>query len=125
MYSATELLELIERHHLAVRCLPLTDISKFRLIGAEDVKLCAPIYDESGKLTNTAKSIIIEKGGRFLREEKPVQMGGWWIVKEANNSMARVDFNKCDWKPEIGAFFAPTLEGAIRLYLDNIKTVSR
>lgn len=125
MYSATELLELIEKHHLAVRCLPLTVVSKWRLRGDEDATLCAPIYDESGKLTNTTKSIVVEKGSRLLREEKPLKMGGWWIVKEANNSRAGVDFNKCDWKPEFGAFFAPTLEGAIRLYLDNIKTVSK
>lgn len=54
-------------------------------------------------------------GRKVLLETKIVKNGGWWLVKEANNTDGTILFNK---KTD---FFAPTLEEAILLYLDSRK----
>lgn len=51
-------------------------------------------------------------GRKLLREEKTVKNGGWYYVTKAQTS-SKVDFSGID------VFKAPTLEGAIELYIKS------
>lgn len=53
---------------------------------------------------------------KFMREEKNVDHGGWWYVKETKDASSTVIFNR-----EYDEFFAPTLKEALNLYLDSVK----
>lgn len=53
---------------------------------------------------------------KFLREEKDVNNGGWWYVKETQNTDSIVIFSR-----KYDEFFAPTLMEALNLYLESIK----
>lgn len=55
-------------------------------------------------------------GRKLLREERAVEKGGWWYVKETPNTDSTVTFSR-----EYDKFFAPTLEEAIQLFLDSKK----
>ena len=53
-------------------------------------------------------------GRKLLKEIKKVEKGGWWYVKEVQNTNSTVSFNR-----KYDEFFAPTLEEAIQLYLNS------
>ena len=53
-------------------------------------------------------------GKKLLKETKTVKNGGWWYVKETQNTDSTVQFIR-----QYDKFFAPTLEEAIKLYLDS------
>jgi hypothetical protein len=53
-------------------------------------------------------------GRKLLKEVRQVEKGGWWYVKEVNDTSSTVRFSR-----EYDNFFAPTLEEAIQLYLNS------
>ena len=57
---------------------------------------------------------IREDGKKLLKEERDVEKGGWWYVKETPNTSSTVRFSR-----EYDKFFAPTLEEAIILFLNS------
>jgi hypothetical protein len=57
-------------------------------------------------------------GRKLLREERHVDKGGWWYVKETPNTSSKVRFDRKNDK-----FFAPTLEESLQLFLDSKKNL--
>jgi hypothetical protein len=54
-------------------------------------------------------------GRVFFSKTKTVAKGGWWFVKTTPHTGSRIEFDsKID-------FFAPTLEEAIKLFLDSLE----
>ena len=107
------IIDIIQKHSLTVRCLPHKVISHWTYKeGDENIKW----VDSDGNPTKSKRSVVIREDGRkLLREERDVEKGGWWYVKETKNTSSTVTFSR-----KYDKFFAPTLEEAIKLYLDSI-----
>lgn len=107
------IIDIIEKHSLTVRCLPHVVVNHWSPYkeGDENVKR----VDSNGNTINSKYSVVTrEDGKKLLREERIVDKGGWWYVKETKNTDSTVTFNRKNDK-----FFAPTLAKAIKLYLDS------
>jgi hypothetical protein len=102
-----DIIDVIQKNSLTVRCLPHVVISHWS---------CR----EGQKLKDNQQIVRVPKWGNreFIRDERVVENGGWWYVKETPNTDSTVHFNR-----EYDKFFAPTLDEAIQLYLDS-KVVS-
>jgi len=91
-------IDIIEKHSLTVRCLPHVVTSLWA-------------YDP-GQTLKDNQTLITRNGRKFIREERPVEKGGWWYVKETADTRSQVQFSR-----KYDKFFAPTLEEALTLYL--------
>lgn len=103
--DCNEIINIIEKYSLTVRCLPHVVIS---YLG----------YREGWKLKDNQTIVELPKWGnrKFIKEERKVDRGGWWYVKETPNTDSTVRFNR-----KYDKFFAPTLHEAIELYLNSIE----
>ena len=133
-----DIIEIIQKHSLTVRCLPYETISywsykdedgnkKYVYSSGMEVivqdfdlehfqKTKPPKYDTDSpemRFKNWKKNF--PNGRKLLKETKTIQNGGWWYVKETKNTDSTVRFSR-----EHDTFFAPTLEKAIDLYLNSI-----
>lgn len=109
-----DLIAIIQKHSLTVRCLPHKVITYWTYQEGDENKTCV---DSNGKPCTIKRSLFIrEDGKKLLKRERDVQNGGWWYVKETQNTDSTVRFNR-----KYDKFFAPTLEEAIKIYLESIK----
>lgn len=107
-----DIIDIIQKYSLTVRCLPHVDVSYWSYREGDENK---KYVDSKGNPSKGVKTLFIrEDGKKLLREERLVEHGGWWYVKETQNTDSTVRFDRRHDK-----FFAPTLEGAIKLYLDS------
>lgn len=141
--EANEIIEIISKHSLTVRCLPHIVVSHWTYRegdenrtfnptnGAPLKKLSVVIQDfdlehfqktpppEWMKATPEQRYEKWKKqypnGKKLLREERTVEKGGWWYVKVTKNTDSTVRFSR-----EYDKFFAPTLPEAIQLFLDTL-----
>jgi len=98
-----DIIKIIEENSLTVRCLPYINVSLWGIREGQVLK-------ENQTLVQLPKY----NNRTFVREEKTVEHGGWWYVKETKNTNSTVEFSK-----KYDKFFAPTLEQAIQMYLDS------
>lgn len=117
-----EILQIIADNFLCVRRLPFEVISHWCYNEGDENKLGGfegkPVYTESGEVKNIKREVITNFGNwpkdkKFIKEIRTVDKGGWWYVKEVKNTSSLIEFNRRD------AFFAPTLEEAVQLYLNS------
>lgn len=141
-----DIIDIIQKHSLTVRCLPHIVVSHWTYREGDENK---KYIDSNGEPSKARRSVVIQdydlkhfqntkptkwntdspekryenwkrnypNGRKVLREEKDVNNGGWWYVKETPNTDSTVIFNR-----EHDKFFAPTLEEAIKLYLESKNT---
>lgn len=111
------LIEIIQKHSLTVRCLPYEVISYYSYRKGDEERVTKPSYDSEGKIRDVKKSVVFSEvwQRKMIKEERNVDRGGWWYVKETKNTNSTVRFSRKHDK-----FFAPTLEEAIKLYLDSL-----
>ena len=103
----SDVLKVISDNFLCVRRLPFKVISLWSYREG----------DEDWLKDNQVITQIPEWGDRkFVREEKVVEKGGWWYIKEVKNTDSTVMFNR-----ENDKFFAPTIKEAVKLYLKSKK----
>ena len=142
-----DVINIIKEHSLTVRCLPFITVNHWSYRDGDENK---KYVDSKGNEIEATRTVIVQKfdleyfkntppskynkdqtpeqrlnyylkgnpsGERkLLREERTVKNGGWWYVKETKNTDSTVKFSR-----EYD-FFAPTLEEALQLYLNSIKT---
>lgn len=110
------LIDIIQEHSLTVRCLPYKVISHWSYREGDEERVKGKYYDSKGNVKNVKKTVIFseEWNRKMVREERIVENGGWWYVKSTPHTSSTVKFNR-----KYDKFFAPTLEEAIQLYLDN------
>jgi hypothetical protein len=138
------ILEIIQKHSLTVRCLPYEVVSytSYR-DGDENVKY----VDSNGDEIKAIREVVIQdydleyfqkqkptkycsdsaekryenwkknfpNGKKILKTTKKVVNGGWWYVKATPHTGSTVQFSR-----KYDEFFAPTIEEAIKLYLDSL-----
>lgn len=137
------IIDIIQKHSLTVRCLPHKVITYSNYIEGDELKKCVDSKgnkikrevviqhlelehfqktDVKGKWNNGTPEqryerwkTICPNGKKLLKETRKVEKGGWWYVKQTSNTDSTVIFQR-----EYDKFFAPTLEEAIKLYLDSI-----
>lgn len=112
------IIELIKNNSLTVRCLPYVVVSLLYYREGDENTINNVLRLSDGSILNVKRSIVFsEKYKRkMIREERIVEKGGWWYVKETKNTNSNVIFNR-----RHDTFFAPTLEEAINLYLKSSK----
>ena len=140
-----DIIQIIQDHSLTVRCLPHTVVSYWKYQEGDENKKYVDGNGKPSKSvrsvvfrnfdlnhfkntkpskfnTNTPeqryKKYIdrFPNGEKLLKEERKVEKGGYWYVKETKNTDSMITFNR-----EYDEFFAPTLKEAIILYLASIK----
>lgn len=139
----TNIIEIIQKNSLTVRCLPYETVTCWSYKeGDENI-----MYKNSnGEIIEAKREVVIQdfdlehfqktkptkwntdspekrfenwkknfpNGKKLLKETRTVKNGGWWYVKESKNTDSTVQFIR-----QYDKFFAPTLEEAIKLYLDS------
>lgn len=115
--EAQEIINIIQTHSLTVRCLPHKVINHWSYREGDEDRCNQPSYDSNGNIRNVKKSVVFSEslGRKVVREERDIEKGGWWYVKETKNTDSQVHFNR-----KYDKFFAPSLEEAIELYLKSI-----
>jgi hypothetical protein len=111
------LIDIIQKYSLTVRCLPSVVITHSTYRPGDEEFCKKPSYDSHGNLRNVKRSVVTgygthPKDKKFLREERKIEKGGWWYVKETPHINSIVRFSR-----KYDKFFAQTLEEAIKLYL--------
>ena len=138
------IIEIIQKHSLTVRCLPYEVVSYWNYKEGEENR---NYIDSNGKPIEAKREVIVcdydleyfqktkpskyntntpeqrfefwrknnPNGRKLLKETKTVKNGGWWYVKETKNTDSTIIFNR-----KYDEFFAPTLDEAIQLYLDSL-----
>jgi hypothetical protein len=138
------IIDIIHKHSLTVRCLPYETVTCWTYTEGDENR---KYIDSNGNPIEAKREVIIQNfdleyfqktippkwntdtpekryenwkknfpnGRKLLKETKTVKNGGWWYVKETKNTDSKIIFNS-----EYDKFFAPTLEEAIKLYLDSI-----
>jgi len=110
------IIDIIQKHSLTVRCLPYITVYHWTYREGDEKSIDNPSYDGNGNIRKVKKSIVTNAIGRkLLREEREVEKGGWWYVKETQNTDSTVRFDR-----KYDKFFAPTIEEALQLYLDSL-----
>lgn len=101
--TQADIINTIQKYSLTVRCLPHTVVNLWS-------------YREGQELKEGQTLVSVEKWNnrKFIRNERKVENGGWWYVKETQNTSSTVGFNR-----KYDKFFAPTLKEAIKLFLDS------
>lgn len=142
--SMENIAAIIQKHSLTVRCLPYETVNYWSYKDGDENKV---YVDAKGNRIEAKREVIIQdfdlahfqktppqkwctdnpekrfsnwrknnpNGKKLLKETKTVKNGGWWYVKETKNTDSTIRFSR-----EYDKFFAPTLEEAIRLYLNSI-----
>lgn len=139
------LIKIIQEHSLTVRCLPHKVVNHWSYTEGDENKKYVNTKGEpiNSKREVVVQNFDLEhfqktkptkwetrtpeqrfenwkknfpNGRKLLREERAVEKGGWWYVKETPNTDSTVRFSR-----EYDTFFAPTLEEAIQLFLDSKK----
>ncbi len=112
------LIEIIQEHSLTVRCLPYVVVNHWTYKEGDEERIKKPSYDAIGNIRDVKQSIVFNErwNRKMLREERQVEHGGWWYVKETKHTDSTVRFNR-----EYDKFFASTLEEAISMYLNSLK----
>lgn len=139
-----DIIEIIQKHSLVVRCLP-NEVVSYRSYheGDENKKY----IDSNGISIKSVKTVVIQdydlahfekikpskyntdtpqqcyntfkknfpNGRKILKEVRQVEKGGWWLVTQAKNTDSTIQFS---FKND---FMAATLPEAINLYLESIK----
>jgi len=145
--TAEEILQIIADNFLCVRRLPFEVISHYSYREGDEERIKQPVMLEGGKTLNVTKEIITQNfdlehfqktkppkwekgtpeqrfehykkilpnGRKLVREVRTVEQGGWYYVTPVKNTSSSVTFSK----KSDDCFFAPTLEEAIQLYLNN------
>jgi hypothetical protein len=140
--TSEEILKIIAENCLCVRRLPFEVVSYWTYREGDENK---KYIDSKGNPINTKKEVVIQdfdleyfqktkpskwetrtpeqryenfkknfpNGRKILKETKVVEKGGWYIVKQVFNTDSQVHFS---FKED---FLAPTLEGAIELFLKS------
>ena len=140
------ILEIIQKHSLTVRCLPYEVVSYTTLYRDGDEKL--KYLDSNGNEIKAIREVVVQdydldyfkkqkptkycsdnpekryenwkknfpNGKKLLKTTKKVINGGWWYVKATPHIDSTIQFNR-----KYDEFFAPTIEEAINLYLNSIK----
>ena len=125
------IIDIIQKNSLTVRCLPYKVTSKlsysknYKLQKDEVIEFWKPnleYFSENNKWSNPQK--IMDKfysnwgknGRPFIVRTRNVEKGGWWYVKETKDTNSTIRFNR-----KYDKFFASTLEEAIKLYLNSKK----
>lgn len=108
--------EIIREHSLTVRCLPYKVISYWTYHEGDEERCAKPSLDSNGNIRNVRMSVVFNevRNKKLVREERDVEQGGWWYVKETKNTDSTVRFQR-----KYDKFFAPTLDEAIHLYLKS------
>ena len=139
------LIEIIQKHSLTVRCLPHETVTYTTYKEGDENK---HYVDNRGNKIEAKREVIIQDfnlehyqktpqpeydkkrtpeerfekwkksfphGRKLLKTTKITENGGWWYVKETKHTDSTIRFNR-----KYDKFFAPTLEQAINLYLDSI-----
>lgn len=114
--DAEKLLEIIAENFLCVRRLPFETTALWSYREGDEERVKKPIYLSDGSVLNAKRTVFFHEGyGRkMVREVKVVKNGGWWYVKEAAHTSSTITFSR-----EHDKFFAPTLEGAVKLFLES------
>jgi len=111
--SNEDVLKTISDNFLCVRRLPFEVISYWSYTEGDENKKWV---DSNGNPSKAKKSLFIRKDGRkFLKEERPIEKGGWWYVKQVENTGSTVRFSR-----EYDKFFAPTLIEAVELFIKQL-----
>lgn len=116
--SPEKLLEIIADNFLCVRRLPFKEITLSLYKEGDEGRMPKPTSLSDGSILNYEQTIIFsEKWNRkLIKSVKKVASGGWWYVKPTENTSSIVRFNR-----EHDKFFASTLEGAVKLFLESKK----
>lgn len=141
--DAEKLLEIIAENFLCVRRLPFKVISLWSYKEGDEKKKWV---DSNGNPIESKREVISENldleyfqktkpskyctdspevrfrnyqkcfpnGRKYLKETKTVKNGGWWYVKQVENTDSTIQFSR-----KYDEFFAPTLEGAVKLFLES------
>jgi len=110
--SEQEILKIITDNFLCIRRLPFEVVSYWTYKEGDELKKWV---DSKGNPSKSQKSLVIrEDGKKLLKEVRIIEQGGWWYVKPINNTDSTIRFSR-----EYDKFFAPTLEEAIKLYLNS------
>lgn len=113
--SDQEIINTISEYSLTVRCLPYKVVNLWTYREGDENK---KYVDSNGNPSKSTKTLYIrEDGKKLLKEERTVERGGWWYVKETPNTNSTVRFNR-----EYDKFFAPTLKEALQLFLNSKKS---
>jgi hypothetical protein len=140
----TNLIDIIQKYSLTVRCLPYEVISYTTYKEGDENKI---YVDSNGKLIEAKREVIIQdfdleyfektkptefntdtpekrfenwkknfpNGRKLLKTTKVTNNGGWWYVKETPHTDSNVQFSR-----KYDKFFAPTLVEAIKMFLESI-----
>lgn len=126
-----EIIQSIADNSLTVRCLPhivtskssVRDVNKLQEGSVleywqPDLEYFVTMnkYSNGQKLMDNFYSRWGEKGRPFEVKKTKVEKGGWWYVKETQDTSSTVIFSR-----KYDEFFAPTLEEALQLYLSSKK----
>jgi hypothetical protein len=139
------IIEIIQKHSLTVRCLPHEVVECWTYIEGDELK---KYVDSNGNPCQKTREVVVQNldlayfqnthvsgkwnvgtpeeryekwkknfpnGKKLLKVTRKVEHGGWWYVKSAKNTDSTIRFDR-----KYDKFFAPTLEEAIKLYLDSL-----
>jgi len=139
-----DIVAIIQEHSLTVRCLPLKVIKHWSYQDGDEHKKYVDANGKPTRLNRSVVvedfdlehfqntppqewdkdktpeqrmekyNKMFPKSRKYMREEKDVEHGGWWYVKETPNTDSTVRFDR-----KYDKFFAPTLAEAIQLYLNT------
>lgn len=142
--TPSEIINIISSYSLTVRCLPHVVVSHWTYRDGDenkkyvdskgnpierDLEVVKQDFDleyfqktPPPKYSNSTPEQRLEQwkklhpnGRKLLKETKKVEKGGWWYVKSTPNTDSIVQFSR-----KHDEFFAPTLEGAIQLFLNSL-----
>ena len=143
--NAQAIIDTIQKYSLTVRCLPHIVVSHWSYQEGDENK---KYVDSNGNPRTEKRTVVTQNhdleyfkntpppswskatpeqryetfkknfpnGRKLLREERIVKDGGWFYVKETPHTGSRIEFSR-----KHDEFFAPTLEGAIKLFLESKK----
>lgn len=98
-----DIIKIIQENSLTVRCLPNIVINRWS-------------YREGETSFRNAVLKEFPDGRKYWHEEIKVEHGGWWYVKETPDTSSTVRFSR-----KYDKFFAPTIEEALQLYIEDKK----
>lgn len=134
--SSDDIIEIISKHSLTVRCLPKEVVNYYIYHEVDENKEFSDPFRtleivienfnldhfkttryDFGNLTPEQRFNNFKRnfpsGRKLLKETRKVEKGGYWYVKEVLDTYSTVRFDR-DY-----AFFAPTLVEAIMLFLET------
>lgn len=123
--TTQEILQIIADNFLCVRRLPFEVVNFWTYKEGDENKLGGfdgrPVYTENSQIFNIKREVVTclgnwPKDKKWIKETRKVEKGGWWYVKEVQNTGSTIRFRR-----DYDVFFAPTLEEAVQLYLNSKK----